>query len=229
MARGEGPISYAAWGEDFFRTAVSEQRILGAVNNLAGKPIDFGPIGVGPGRIAKVRAEGAIGRADARRDPGDEPVTYRVRLPVDLAFEVDLQVETHRFHAELEVPLVLTARAMPGVRILVEVAPPSARDVAVVLRADGLRASVLQRVANVEGELRRFVARYVARELTKPYVEKARTIDVAGMIDRAYASLPAAGRPHGREVMADFNEALEEEIRENEDTFFDTQEGSEQG
>lgn len=57
------------------------------------------------------------------------------------------------------------------------------------LRAGGLRASVLNRVVGVEDELRRFVAKYVAREVEKPAVLRARTIDVASAIDGAYASV----------------------------------------
>lgn len=211
-------VSYEQWGADFFAEAVSGDRILAAVDNLAGQPIDFGPMGVGPGKIAKVRAHGAIGTATAIRVAGDE-ITYRVELPVDLTFELDLQVETHTFHAEVLIPLALTARAASGLRVYVEVVPPSAAEVQVQLRAEGLRASITQRVANVEGELRRFISRYVAREVSKPHIESARLIDVAGAIDRAWATIsPGAGR---RAVTEDLNEALETEIRENEGTFLE--------
>ena len=86
---GEEPISYEQWGVDFFREAISEERLLGAVNTIAGQPIDFGPMGAGPGRIAKVRAYGEIGAATATRERGDQ-IGYRVELPVGLTFEVDL-------------------------------------------------------------------------------------------------------------------------------------------
>lgn len=211
-------VSYEQWGADFFAEAVSGERILGAVNNLAGQPIDFGPMGVGPGRIAKVRAFGAIGAATAERVEGPE-ITYRVELPVELTFELNLQVETHTFHAELLVPLVLRARAVRGVRVLIDVTPPHSSEVQVRVQAEGIRASIMQRVANVEGELRRFVARYVAREVSKPHVEAARLIDVAAAIDRAWAHISPEGTRHT--VAEDLNEALETEIRENEDTFLE--------
>jgi hypothetical protein len=140
-------------------------------------------------------------------------------VPVALDFTVDLQVEKHRFHATLEVPLVLTARALAGVRIFLEVTPPRARDVVARVEAEGLRASIMQRVANVEGELRRFVARYVAREIEKPEVARARLIDVAEAIDKAWASLAPTG--DGARVTADLNAALETEIRANEAAFLD--------
>jgi hypothetical protein len=211
-------VSYEQWGADFFAEAVSGQRILGAVDNIAGQPIDFGPIGVGPGKIAKVRAYGAIGAARAERLDAEE-ITYRVELPVDLTFELNLQVETHTFHAELLVPLALTARAVEGVKVFIDVTPPHSSEVQVQVQADGLRASIMQRVANIEGELRRFVARYVAREVTKPHIQAARLIDVAGAIDRAWASI--SPEPTKRAVTEDLNEALETEIRENEDTFLE--------
>jgi hypothetical protein len=218
MPDEEDFVSYEQWGADFFAEAVTGDRILAAVDNLAGQPIDFGPIGVGPGKIAKVRAYGAIGSATATRADGQE-ISYRLELPVDLTFELDLQVETHTFHADLLVPLILTARAVGGVRVYIDVVPPRAADVQVQVRAEGLRASIMQRVANVEGELRRFVARYVAREVTKPHIEAARLIDVAAAIDRAWASIaPESARTA---VTDDLNEALESEIRENEETFLE--------
>jgi hypothetical protein len=216
---GEGGfVSYEEWGADFFAEAVSGERILGAVNHIAGQPIDFGPIGVGPGKIAKVRAYGAIGAATAERVDAAE-ISYRVELPVDLTFELDLQVETHTFHAELLVPLTLTARALEGVRVYIAVTPPHSSEVQVRVQAEGIRASIMQRVANVEGELRRFVSRYVAREVAKPHIEEARLIDVAAAIDRAWAHISPA--PAQRAVTDDLNEALESEIRENEDTFLE--------
>jgi len=219
----EGPdagafVSYEQWGADFFAEAVSEQRILGAVNGIAGQPIDFGPIGVGPGKIAKVRAYGAIGAATAVRVEAPA-IAYRVELPVDLTFELNLQVETHTFHAELLVPLALTARALEGVKVYIDVTPPHSSEVQVRVQAEGIRASIMQRVANVEGELRRFVARYVAREVTKPHIRTARLIDVAGAIDRAWASISPEPAKHA--VTDDLNEALETEIRENEETFLE--------
>ena len=211
-------VSYEQWGLDFFAEAVSEDRILAAVNNIAGQPITFGPMGVGPGKIAKVKAYGEIGAATARPLEGPQ-ISYRVELPVELTFEVNLQVETHVFHAQLLVPLTLTARALDQVRIVITIDPPRPSDIQVEVQAEGIRASIMQRVVNVENELRRFVAKYVARETTKPHIEDARLIDVSAAIDRAWGSI--APKPADQRVTDDFAEALEAEIRENEDTFLE--------
>ncbi len=47
----DGAITYEQWGVDFFLEAISEQRVLGAVDTIAGQAIDFGPISAGPGGI----------------------------------------------------------------------------------------------------------------------------------------------------------------------------------
>ena len=47
-------IGYGDWGALFFETAVTEERILAGVNAMAGRQINVGPLGVGPGRVAKV-------------------------------------------------------------------------------------------------------------------------------------------------------------------------------
>ncbi|MFL6159190.1 MAG: hypothetical protein ACJ72D_24140, partial [Marmoricola sp.] len=185
---------------------------------ISSQQINFGPMGVGPAKLAKVKAYGEIGAATAHPVEGPE-ITYHVELPVALTFEVDLQVETHTFHAELLVPLTLTARAVEGVKIFITIDPPRASDIQVKVQAEGIRASIMQRVVNVEGELRRFVAKYVARETSKPHIEEARLIDVSAAIDRAWGSI--APKPARTRVADDFAEALELEIRENEDTFLE--------
>jgi hypothetical protein len=214
-------ITYEQWGVAFFERAVSEERILAAVNSLAGQPINVGPMGVGPGRIAQVTAKGAIGQARSTRVPG-ESVSYHVVLPVELSFDVDLQVDTQRYAARLEVPLTLTARAAAPLKVVIDVDPPLADQVSIKLKAEGLRASVLNRVVGIEGELQRFVARYVAREIQKPNIAKVRIIDVAAAIDGAMKNI---GLPRGettsRAVAADFEEAIVEEIRENEDSLIE--------
>lgn len=210
-------ISYQQFGQRFFDLAVTEERILGGVNTLAGKPIDVGPIGVGPGKLAKVTATGSIGQARATPVPGDE-ISYRVVLPVSLEFDVHLQVDTHRFRAELEVPLTLVARAALPLQVVVDVVAPLPNQVRIQLKAEGMRASVLNRVVGVEDELRRFVAKYVSREVQKESIRKARTIDVAAAIDGAYASVAPSGAASS-EVAADLPQAFASELEERGESY----------
>lgn len=184
--------TYEEFGALFFRAAVTRERIIGAVDGIAGKPIDFGPMGVGPGRIAQVTAKGQIGQATATELPG-VPISYELVVPVDLDFTINLQVEKERFHASVEVPLLVRAHATTDLRIVVDVTPPNPDELRLDLEAEGLRAGLLGRIANVDGELRRFVAKYVARELEKPHIVATRNIDVGVSIDVAWAGM-APGR-----------------------------------
>jgi len=108
---------------------------------------------------------------------------------VSLDFTVDLQVEKERFHAEVEVPLTVIAHATRDLRIVVDVTPPNPDELELDLSAATLRAGLLQRIANIDGELRRFVAKYVARELEKPHIKATRDIDVGVSIDVAWADI----------------------------------------
>jgi hypothetical protein len=210
----DGQISYEEFGQRFFERAVTLERILGGVGTLAGQPINVGPMGVGPGRIAKVTATGAIGQAEATPLPG-ETISYRVVLPVQLTFDLNLQVDNHRFHADLEVPLVLSAHAAEPLSVVIDVTPPRPDEVGIEFRSEGLRAGLINRVADVEGELRRFVARYVSREINKPHVMKARVIDVAGAMDGAWARLAPKEKKEST-VVHDLEAELERELLENE-------------
>lgn len=179
-------VSYATFGERFFEHAVTEQRILGALDSLAGDKIEFGPIGAGPGKLAQVRASGLVGRSTAERRPGDE-VSFRLSIPVKLDLQVDLGVDRHKFHAQVTVGLTLTARAAEPLRVVIDIDAPTWRDVTVEVEAEGLRANILQRVSGMDREIGSFVAKYVARELAKPHISAARDIDVAARIDGAWA------------------------------------------
>ena len=188
-------IGYGEWGERFFEAAVTEERVLAGVNAMAGQQINFGPLGVGPGRIAKVTAVGEIGMATGQRTSTD-PVQIRVELPVTLHFKLDLGVDVHHFDAEVTVPLLLSARARDDLAIVIDVEPPTKDDVSVELKAKGLRATVVQYAGNVDGELRRFIAKYVGRELEKPAILAARVIDIGAAIERgAGGVIPRGDNP----------------------------------
>ena len=70
--------------------------------------------------------------------------------------------------------------------MIIDIEPPTSRDVTVDLKADGMRADLFGRLAGVDREIRRFVARYVTREIDKPHIRAARDIDVAARIDGAW-------------------------------------------
>src|SRR5205085_6620771 len=104
-------VSYAEFGRRLFETVLHERRIEDVVATVLGDRISLGPFGAGPGRVlAKVTANGTIGRPVAEALPGDF-VAFDVPLPVQVDFDLDLAVDVHRFHADIVVPLRLTALA----------------------------------------------------------------------------------------------------------------------
>ncbi len=177
-------IGYGDWGALFFQTAVTEERILAGVNAMAGRQINVGPLGVGPGRVAKVMAKGEIGTATGHRISTD-PVAFDVRLPVTLNFSLDLSVDVQKFVAVVEIPLRLTAHARDDLAIVIDVRPPAADEVKIALKAKSLRATLTQYAAGIEGELQRFIAKYVAREINSPGVVAARTVNVGAALNKA--------------------------------------------
>jgi hypothetical protein len=178
-------VPYAVFGERFFAVAVTEERIARGVRGIAGEPIAFGPIGAGPGKIAQVSATGVVGEASVERLPGDE-VCFRLSIPVKLDLKIDLNVDSHTFHALVTVALTLTARAAEPLRVVIDIDDPTAGDIAVELEAETMRGGLLKRVAGIDREIGRFVARYVRKELDKPHIRAARDIDVAARIDGAW-------------------------------------------
>ena len=185
-------IPYAAFGERFFEHAVTADRIVGALEGIAGDPIEFGPIGAGPGKVAKVAAAGQVGRARATPTSG-ELVGFRLTIPVSLDLKIDIGPDHHVFHAKLEVNLDLCARAADPLRVVIDIEEPTSKNVTVDLEAEGMRAEVLSRVAGIDREIRRFVAKYVAREIDKPHIRAARDIDVAARIDSAWRAGSRSG------------------------------------
>ncbi|MES1925375.1 hypothetical protein [Salinisphaera sp. T31B1] len=175
--------AFAAFGRDFLRHAVTQARVEAALANLAGNQIDFGPRKVGPGGLASIRAEGAVSQPSVAPMAG-EAVRYAITLPIELELVVRLAAHDHRFVAEMAARLTLTARPRDTLRIFIDVPAPTERDVEVNVTAQGLRASVLDVVADVEGELKRVVARQIARQIDSDRIREMRDIDVAARLEK---------------------------------------------
>lgn len=187
MTADDDRTTYAVFGERFFAHAVTEERIVGALRGLAGDKIEFGPIGAGPGKLAKVSAVGELGVASATPVESDF-VAFRLSIPVALDLDIDLGLDQHTFHAAIDVGLTLTARAAEPLRVVIDIDPPTWQDVTLELESEGVRGEVLRRVGGIDREIRRFVAKFVAREIDKPHIREARDIDVAARIDGAWKS-----------------------------------------
>ncbi|MGK8522224.1 hypothetical protein ACRS6B_12000 [Nocardia asteroides] len=178
-------MSYAEFGRRFLEYAASEARISGAFDQLTGTAFDLGPIGVGPGRLAKVTAEVQLGASRLRRHD-DETIAYELIIPLDIDLLLDLAVDRHRFHVEGTVHLHLTVRTAAPLRVVINIAEPRPGDVRVNVAAATKRGQLLRILASVDHEIRRFVARYISTEIRRPHIAAVRDIDVARRLDEAW-------------------------------------------
>jgi hypothetical protein len=118
---------------------------------------------------------------------------------VHVSFHLDLGVDILRFDADVLLPLRLTMELVEPLTILWHITPPSPDDVEMTVASDSRRATVLQKLTGLDGELRRFIVRFVDRELEKPHVRKAMRIDLVTVIDNAWEHLAAQFMPSSAE------------------------------
>ncbi|BCK53346.1 hypothetical protein [Nocardia wallacei] len=178
-------LSYEEFGRRFLLYAASEQRIAGAFAQLTGAAFDFGPIGVGPGRLAKVSAQVQLGEPRLERDVGDL-IEFDLAIPLGVDLLLDLALDRHNFQVDGFVHIHLTVRTAEPLRVLIDIAEPRPGDVRINVATATRRGQLLRILASVDHEIRRFVARYIAKEIRKPHIAAVRDIDVAARLDAAW-------------------------------------------
>jgi hypothetical protein len=191
-------IGYDEFGMRFMNLVLHRDRVMDSVSRVLGDEFRLGPIGAGPGRkVARVTANGTFGKPYG--EALSDVVGYEVNLPVDVAFHLDLGVDMLRFDAHVLLPLRLTMELVEPLTILWHITPPHPDDVVMTIASGTRRANVLQRLTGMDGELRRFIVRFVDRELEKPHVRKAMRIDLVTLIDNAWEHIATQIMPNGPE------------------------------
>ena len=193
------PVTLEHFGDDFIRKILHERRVMESVDRVLGERFQLGPIGAGPGRrLAKVTATGTFSPCSGEVLEGDVP-GYRVNVPIEVLFDLDLGVDQMRFHADVLIPLVITMSVEEPLTILWHITPPTEEEVTITVATDNRRSALVQRVAGIDGELRRFIIRFIARELEKPHVQKATRIELIPLIDNAWPVIAAQFLPNSPE------------------------------
>ncbi|QIS06034.1 hypothetical protein F5X71_30325 [Nocardia brasiliensis] len=171
-------IGYDEFGHRFFARIVTRDRVLHVVEQMAGRPIEVGPLKTGPRNAATVTVRGNI-RVPQLADKADMPRAFDLTLPVSLDITVDV-LKANRYRADVEVPLVLTARAADPLLVVIDVPPPDRDDIRLEFKAHGVRAATLGALAGIKKQVIAQVAGVVGKELAD---SSGRTIDVAARID----------------------------------------------
>lgn len=197
-----GPASYERFGVNWVRRILHRERVLTTIDDVLGDKIELGPIGAGPGRaFASVNVVGTYHPTTGEEIPG-ELLSYAVDLPISVVFDLDLPVDRLTFHADVVVPLVVVVHTEEPVRLRLEIQVPTEDLIELRLQTDTRRGAVLQKVAGLEAELRRFLVKVITTELQKPYVQRATYLDMEVLIDEAWPALSRQFLPRGPEDRA---------------------------
>lgn len=190
------PISYAQFGDSWIRRILHLERILRTVEDVLGDRIELGPIGAGPGRaFASVSVLGKYRPTSGHEVLGEELLTYAIDLPISVEFDLELPLDKLRFNAEVVVPLLLVVHTESLVRLRMEIRRPTEDQIQLQLQTDTRRGTMLQKIANLDAELRRFLLRVLDIELSKPYVQRAMNLDMEELIDASWPALSAQFLP----------------------------------
>ena len=181
-------ITYEEFGRKFFEIAVTEDRVGNAIGEIAGDAFEMGPMGQGPGKIAKVTAKVRIQEPRLKRQVGPM-ITFAIRIPLEIDMVVDLRIDKPKFMVFGEIALRATARAAEPLLLILDVEKPRASDISIHVTSKSLRGEVLRVLAGIDAEIRRFIAAHVAGEIDSPASQKAKIINVADTIDEAWTGI----------------------------------------
>ena len=177
--------TYEEFGRRFFEVAVTEERVGDAIGAIAGNEFEMGPIGQGPGKIAKVTARVKVQKPRVTRHLGD-PIGFAIQIPLEIDMVIDLRIDRPKFMVFGEIALQATALAAEPLLLILDVKKPRPSDISIQVTSTSLRAEVLRILAGVDGEIKRFIAAHVAGEIDSPESTKAKVIDVAARLDAAW-------------------------------------------
>jgi hypothetical protein len=178
-------VSYEEFGRRFYEIAVTEERVGDAIATIAGDEFEMGPMGQGPGKIAKVTAKVRIQEPRVTRAVG-EMITFAIRIPLEIDMVIDLKIDKPKFMVFGEISLNAVARAAEPLLLILDVQKPRPSDIAIHVTSKSLRAELLRIVGGVDAEIRRFISAHVAGEIDSPASVKAKVIDVADRLDAAW-------------------------------------------
>ncbi|MGV9859065.1 hypothetical protein ACWDTD_10490 [Gordonia sp. NPDC003425] len=181
-------LSYEEFGRRFFEVAVTEERVAAALAPITGDSFEVGPIPSGPRGIARVSARVDIDDLRITREIGDL-ITFTVDIPLAIGLHVDLRVDSVVYDVRGLVTLPMVVHAAEPLMLRIDVDPPSPGDVIVGVSSRNLRGEIIRMVAQVDDEIRRFIAAHVAEQISSPETQQARIIDVAAELGRAFESM----------------------------------------
>ncbi|MCV7172331.1 hypothetical protein H7I41_20655 [Mycobacterium manitobense] len=181
-------MTYEEFGRKFYEFAVTDERVGGAIAEIAGDAFEIGPIAQGPGKIAKVTAKVQVQEPKVTRHVG-EMITFAIKIPLEIDMVVDLRIDKPRFVVYGEIALRASALAAEPLLLILDVKKPRPSDIAIHVTSKTLRAEVVRIIGGIDAEVKRFIAAHVAGEIDSPASQQAQVINVAEMIDESWTGI----------------------------------------
>ena len=181
-------LSYEEFGRRFYEIAVTEKRVGDAIGAIAGDEFEMGPMGQGPGKIAKVTANVNVQTPVVTRHVAEQ-ITFSIKIPLEIDMVIDLRIDRPKFMVFGEIALRASALAAEPLLLILDVKKPRPSDISIHVTSKSLRAEVLRILAGVDAEIKRFIAAHVAGEIDSPESENAKVIDVAKELDSAWGGI----------------------------------------
>jgi hypothetical protein len=179
-------MTYEEFGRRFFEIAVTEERVGDAIAAIAGDEFEMGPMGQGPGGIAKVTAKVKVQTPSVTRHVGEQ-ITFSIRIPLEIDMVIDLRIDKPRFMVFGEIALQASALAAAPLVLILDVQKPRPSDIAIHVTSKSLRAEVVRILGGVDAEIKRFISAHVSAEIDSPASHKAKVIDVGGQIAEVWS------------------------------------------
>lgn len=184
---GGVPLTPSGFTVEFLRHAAGPERLAGIVRDLLGERIEFGPLPVGPGGIATAKARGDVRyvRGEALSEEGTR---LAVRTEVDLRITVRIAGRTVRFEASMRNTVRVTLRLVTPLCIEIHIDEMAEEDIALELAQPAMVGRALQRIGNVDAEVRKQTKAYIDELVNSRRAAALRHIDIAELVDRAWDS-----------------------------------------
>lgn len=179
------PQTYAAFGEQFIRQAVTAERIQAELTTLLGEPID--------GSVSKLPAEMLVGdytftlksvqvQAMTERLP---EVGFRMCINGSLALKVKIVGLPLRFTLDVHIRLTQCVKTYTPVIVKLETSEITRDDVSIDVDAHGVPEGLLDMLNIIEPAVREQVVEEVNTRINSGAIAEACTIDVLRIAESA--------------------------------------------
>ena len=166
-------FTYEEFGRKFFEVAVTPERVADRARRNRGQRVRDGADSSGARRRSRRSAPTLRSKIPGSRAASVISSRSSSTFPSSIDLLLDLRLDKQRFAVTGDIALRATARAAEPLVLIVDVAKPRPSDITVNVSSSSIRGEVVRIIGGVDGEIRRFIAQYVADEIDAPQSQAA--------------------------------------------------------